>query len=154
MRDREEVRRPLTGAQLGVWFAQQVDPANAAYNTAQYVEVTAPADAARLERALRRAVAETDALTVRFTVHDGQPLQQSAPLAEPLLDVVDLSAETDPTAAADRWMREDAATVVDLLRGPLLRNALLVLGPDRFRWYQRCHHTLLDLSLIHAQRCV
>ncbi|MGW8765438.1 amino acid adenylation domain-containing protein [Streptomyces sp. NPDC055815] len=144
MRDREEARRPLTGAQLGVWFAQQVDPANAAYNTAQYVEVSAPADASRLERALRRAVAETDALTVRFTVHDGQPRQTPAPLAGPLLDVVDLSAGPDPAAAADRWMREDTATPVDLLRGPLFRNALLVLGPDRFRWYLRCHHTLLD----------
>ncbi|MFI7412520.1 amino acid adenylation domain-containing protein [Streptomyces sp. NPDC049627] len=144
MRDREEARRPLTGAQLGVWFAQQVDPANAAYNTAQYVEVAAPADAARLERALRRAVAETDALTVRFVVHDGQPWQRPAPLAGPLLDVVDLSAETDPAAAADRWMREDAATAVDLLRGPLFHTAVLVLGPDRFRWYLRCHHTLLD----------
>ncbi|MFJ9447810.1 amino acid adenylation domain-containing protein [Kitasatospora sp. NPDC101235] len=144
MRDREEARRPLTGAQLGVWFAQQVDPANAAYNTAQYVEVAAPADAARLERALRHAVAETDTLTVRFAVYDGQPWQLPAPPAGPLLDVVDLSAEADPAAAADRWMRADAATAVDLLRGPLFRHALLVLGPDRFRWYLRCHHTLLD----------
>ncbi|MEU9083716.1 amino acid adenylation domain-containing protein [Streptomyces sp. NPDC048357] len=145
MRDREETRRPLTGAQLGVWFAQQVDPANAAYNTAQYVEVEAPADAARLERALRRALAETDALNMRFAVHDGQPWQLPEPTAaEPCLDVVDLSAAADPAAAADRWMREDAATTVDLLRGPLFRNALLVLGSDRFRWYLRCHHALLD----------
>ncbi|OKH99775.1 hypothetical protein A6A06_22110 [Streptomyces sp. CB02923] len=144
MRDREEERRPLTGAQLGVWFAQQVNPSNAAYNTAQYVEVEAPADAARLRRALRCALAETDALHVRFTVHDGQPSQIPAPLTDPVLDVVDLSAEADPADAAGRWMREDAATPVDLLRGPLFRNALLVLGPNRFRWYLRCHHTALD----------
>ncbi|GAA2597835.1 non-ribosomal peptide synthetase DhbF [Dactylosporangium fulvum] len=141
---RDEARLPLIGAQLGVWYAQQIDPVNAAYNTAQFVEVESSVDVAGFARALRYALAETDALNVRFTVSDGGPWQLPVPPADPGPDVVDLSAEADPAGAADRWMREDAATVVDLVRGPLFRNALLVLGPGRFRWYLRCHHTLLD----------
>lgn len=31
---------PLTGAQAGIWFAQQLDPDNPIYNTGEYVDDT------------------------------------------------------------------------------------------------------------------
>jgi hypothetical protein len=33
---------PLSAAQLGLWFAQQLDPRNAAFNVGEYLEILGP----------------------------------------------------------------------------------------------------------------
>ena len=41
-------------------------------------------------------------------------------------------------------MDADRARPIDLLRGPLFAYALFKAAPDRFYWYARYHHILLD----------
>lgn len=60
---------PLTAAQLGMWYAQSLDPLSPAQNTAEYLEIDGPVDPGVFATALRRVVAETDAL--RVCVKDG-----------------------------------------------------------------------------------
>jgi amino acid adenylation domain-containing protein len=153
MRDREDVRRlPLTAAQEGVWTGQQFDPASPAFNTAEYVEIHGPVDVALFEEAVRTAVGETDALTVRFgTDDDGRPWQELGVCPEWTVHVADLRDERDPVAAALDWMRADLAVPVDLRRDPVFGQALFRVGPEHFLWYQRTHHIALDgygLSLV------
>jgi hypothetical protein len=57
---------PLSDAQLGIWFAQTIDPSSPAYNLAEYLEIDGPIDATLFETALRQVVSETEALCVRF----------------------------------------------------------------------------------------
>ncbi|WP_019630457.1 amino acid adenylation domain-containing protein [Actinomadura atramentaria] len=138
---------PLTGAQEGVWFAQRLDPANPAYNTAEYVEVHGPVDAGLFERALRATVAETDALGVRFGGGDDRPWQLVASggaAPDWTLHRPDVRDAADPYAAALRWMRADLARAVAPEAGPLFTQALFDLGGGRVLWYQRCHHIVLD----------
>ncbi len=63
----EDDRRPLSGAQEGLWFAQRLASGSAAYNTGEYVEIHGPVDTALFETALRRTVAEADTFALRFT---------------------------------------------------------------------------------------
>ncbi|MCD0449115.1 amino acid adenylation domain-containing protein [Actinocorallia sp. API 0066] len=139
---------PLTGAQTGIWLAQQIEPDSPAYNLGCYLDLTARdgelPDVPRLAVAARRAVLEAESLHVVVAEEDGAPVQRLRhdPDWTPL--VVDLSGADDPEAAAHAWMRAEFATVADLEHGPLFAHALVVLGPDRVFWYQRYHHLVTD----------
>ncbi|MEU5792112.1 amino acid adenylation domain-containing protein [Streptomyces sp. NPDC047813] len=145
-------RRPLLAAQEGIWAGQQLDTDSPAYNTAEYVRIAGPLDTAVFERALRHAVAETEALNVTFVTDDtGRPWQTGTPAGDWHLHRADLTAEPDPQARAMAWMDQDMARPVDLTRGPLFGHALLRTAPAEFLWYHRVHHIALDgfgLSLV------
>jgi amino acid adenylation domain-containing protein/non-ribosomal peptide synthase protein (TIGR01720 family) len=139
------VRCPLTAAQFGLWLAQRLDPDNPTYNLAEYVDLTGPVDPVSFEAALRRVVADTEALRARVAEPTpGAPVLLVDPTVDWSLTVLDLRAEADPEAAARAWMRADAVVPVDPATAPLFRYALLRLAPDRTWWYRRYHHLALD----------
>ena len=53
---------PLSDAQLGIWFAQSLEPSSPAFNLAEYLEISGPIDATLFESALRQVADETEAL--------------------------------------------------------------------------------------------
>ncbi|MCH0561807.1 non-ribosomal peptide synthetase [Streptomyces sp. MUM 2J] len=140
----EDAGRPLSGAQKGIWFAQRLDPANAAYNTGEYLEIHGPVDARLFETALRRTIAEAETFGLRYTDTPDGPRMVLSPDGDWPLHRVDVSAAPDPLAAAETWMRTDLATAVEPAEGPLSTQALFRAAPDRWLWYQRAHHILLD----------
>ncbi|MFD9433469.1 amino acid adenylation domain-containing protein [Streptomyces sp. NPDC060002] len=146
------VRRPLPPAQEGVWTGQRLDPDSPAYNTAEYVHIHGPVDAALFDEALHLVVAETEALHVVYGVDEqGRPWETDAPPADWRLHTADLTAEPDPHTTALAWMDEDVARPVDLARGPVFGHALLRIGREEHLWFHRVHHIALDgfgLSLV------
>ncbi|MFE9681830.1 amino acid adenylation domain-containing protein [Streptomyces sp. NPDC006285] len=141
----EDERRPLSGAQEGLWYAGRLAPDSAAYNTAEAVEIHGPLDTGLFEAALRRTVGEADTFALRFVDTDDGPRCHPAPDADDWpLHRVDVSGAGDPEAAAWDFIRTDLATPVDLDKGPLFSHTLLTLAPDRFIWLLRAHHLLLD----------
>ena len=139
-------RLPLTAAQAGVWFGQRLDRSSPAYNTAEYVELRGELDERGFAEALRATLAEAEVFSVRFGVDGDVPWQRVGAAEPPELSIVDFlaAAAADPDAAARDWMDADLATVADLDEGPLATQALLRVGKQRYLWYQRCHHILLD----------
>ncbi|MFF7971978.1 amino acid adenylation domain-containing protein [Streptomyces sp. NPDC007905] len=134
----------LTAAQRGMWFAQRLDPDNAIYNIAEYVDIRGPLDRAAFTEALHRVLGEAEALRATFHEHDGEPVQSVRPAPPAQVRTVDVSAEPDPEAAALDWMLSDARTAVDPARDPLYLFALIDLGGERLQWYYRVHHLVLD----------
>lgn len=135
---------PLSAAQLGVWFAQLLDQEDPSYNVGGYLEIHGPVEPGLFEAALRQAVREAQCLNVRFQVIAGEPRQVLDATRGVPLEVADISAAADPQHEALAWMTADLARPVDLISGRLLRNALFRVAPDRFFWYHRVHHILLD----------
>ncbi|GAA4613441.1 non-ribosomal peptide synthetase DhbF [Saccharopolyspora hordei] len=138
---------PLSAAQAGIWFAQQLDRGNPIFNTAERVEVHGPVDPERFAAALRRAVAETEALRVRVCAEEAELGQVIEEPAEFELPVVDCTTAADPESRAHAWMRADLREPVDLTRGQdgrLWSAALFKLGEQRWWWYQRIHHVAID----------
>ncbi|MEV6805178.1 D-alanine--poly(phosphoribitol) ligase subunit DltA [Streptomyces sp. NPDC051132] len=136
----------MSAAQQGIWIAHQMDTGGALHNFGGYIEIRGGLDEGLLAEAVRRSVAEADALRVRFREDgDGIP-QQYLPEAETgaELRVVDLHDESNARRAAERWMKDDLATAVDLLAGPLFAHALLRIAPDHHLFYFRYHHIVLD----------
>ncbi len=135
---------PLSDAQLGIWFAQTIDPSSPAFNLAEYLEIGGPIDATLFETALRQVVNETEALRVRFVSGADGPRQVIGPPPDWSMAFIDVSAAADPQAAAEQWMKADLATPTDLAHGPFLTLALFKAAPDRFYWYSRYHHIVMD----------
>src|SRR6266700_5867955 len=65
----------LASAQLGIWFAQKLDPTNPIYNIGQYTEIQGAVIPSVFETALRQVISETDALRLYFYEEAGEPRQ-------------------------------------------------------------------------------
>ncbi|MFE7598448.1 amino acid adenylation domain-containing protein [Streptomyces sp. NPDC057494] len=134
----------LMSGQLGVWYAQQLAPDNPAYNIGDCTEIHGELDADLFVRALRRTVQEAEAFRLRLCVEGGTPRQFLCEAGEVPVHVADLRGEADPRAVAQEWIQADLDTPVELVGGALSGHAFFVLGSDRFLWFQRAHHIVLD----------
>ncbi|MEU5002616.1 condensation domain-containing protein, partial [Streptomyces sp. NPDC021622] len=149
MLDRRADRFDLMAGQRGIWYAQQLDPANANFNAGEYLEIHGALDITLFTEAVRRTVAEAQTLHLRFSEGNDGPCQYLEPTAaEPSADdalrIFDLSTEEDPHRHAVKWMRADMGRLRDLGAEPLFSYALFKLGDDRFYWYQGYHHIAID----------
>ncbi|MET7772117.1 amino acid adenylation domain-containing protein, partial [Nocardia sp. NPDC005366] len=135
---------PLSRAQYGMWLADNL-PGGPPVNIAHYVEIEGAIDVEAFTRAVNDAGRETESLTVRVIESDGHPYQfvdHSMEYDEPVLD---LSGEADPVAAAMDWMSADYNTrALDLSRDQLAVTRLIRVGEDRYFWYARAHHLVID----------
>ncbi|MFF5128694.1 amino acid adenylation domain-containing protein [Streptomyces syringium] len=146
MSEHQGVPLPLTAAQAGIWYAQQLNPQNTIFHLGEYLDIDGPVDVELLERALRRVVEEADTLRVRFELVDGEPVQRVLPAADFAWspDRLDFTGESDPRAAARAWMAAELDRPVDPMRDPLFRFALLKVADERYFWFYRYHHLLAD----------
>ncbi|WP_083744971.1 non-ribosomal peptide synthetase [Nocardia donostiensis] len=133
----------LSAAQRGIWFAQHV-AGDAPFSIAQYVELTGPLDLYLLGRSVQQAGREFGAGYLRLIEVDGHPFQFVDPNQQDRLITVDLRAEPDPDAAAHAWMRAEYETPLRPTVDRLAYMALLHVGDDRWFWYSRLHHIVLD----------
>src|SRR5216683_1206072 len=136
--------RELLAGQLGIWYAQNINPSDSAYNIGEYLEIRGDLDVELFKIALCRTVAESDAVHIRFS-EDGGSLRQYVEKADDWPpEVIDVSSEPDPRGAAENWMRLDMRRPVDLRGGPLFAQAVFTAGDGLFFWYQRVHHIIAD----------
>ncbi|MEU8110196.1 amino acid adenylation domain-containing protein [Nonomuraea muscovyensis] len=129
-----------TPAQTRLWFLDQLDPGNPAYNIAWAERLTGPLDTAALTAAFDDLVDRHDALRLVITGHDGEPHLQEGP-HRPRLTVTDLT--TDPEAAASAG-RAEARHRFDLARGPLARALLVARAPGEHDLFLTLHHVIAD----------
>ncbi|MET9610097.1 amino acid adenylation domain-containing protein, partial [Streptomyces sp. NPDC006512] len=137
---------PLTAAQSGVWYAQQLNPQNTIFNTGEFLEIDGPVDPLLLQQALRQVVAEAETLRLRFHEGDSGPVARIVPAADLdwSLHVVDVSDAPNPVVAARAWMAEDFARPLDTEHDQLFLFALFKVAEDRHLWLHRYHHLLVD----------
>src|SRR5262249_35027309 len=127
----------LSSAQLGVWFAQRIDPSSAAYNIGECVEIRRPVEPTWFEPALRRLLAEPDSLRTHILEDGGVPRGKIGYVPAWSLPFVDLSAEIDAWGVAVAQMRSDLARPVDPTREPLFAFILFRASAERHFWYAR-----------------
>ncbi|MBJ6999676.1 amino acid adenylation domain-containing protein [Streptomyces sp. CRPSP2-6A1] len=145
MTDAPSTSLPLLAAQLGVWVAQQLEPESLVFHVSQFADIAGPVDADVFECALGRVLVETEALRVRIVERGGEVRQELVSGSDWSLTRVDVSGLADPEGGARAWMREEMRRPFDLAGGGRLFTwALLKLSEERFFWYQRCHHIVLD----------
>ncbi|MGW8295619.1 enterobactin non-ribosomal peptide synthetase EntF [Klebsiella pneumoniae] len=106
----------------------------------------APSTATLLGKAIVAGLQQADTLSLRFEEEEGEVWQWLAAdrtFAEP--SIIDLRTAPDPHRAATERMQADLAQDLRVDGGnPLVCHQLLRVGDDRWYWYQRYHHLLVD----------
>ncbi|WP_067827391.1 non-ribosomal peptide synthetase [Nocardia inohanensis] len=133
----------LSAAQRGIWFAQHL-AGDTPISIAQYVEFDGAVDIELLADAARQAGREFGTGYLRLLEIDELPWQLVDTSLDDRIDTVDFRDEADPAAAARAWMRAEYTAPLDMTRDRLCKVAMLRLAEDRWWWYSRFHHILLD----------
>ena len=137
---------PLTAAQPGIWMAEKLSDQRNAWSVAHYVELRGDIDPALLARAIVSGMTEADTLRMRFSERDGVVSQHIDPdFTFDSPDIIDLRNDAAPERAALAIMRADLDQDLRVESGrPLYHHALLQLADNRWFWYQRYHHLVVD----------
>ncbi|HIH4761938.1 condensation protein [Serratia ureilytica] len=137
---------PLAPAQLDFWEEYTLHPGQTLSTVAHCTELCGAIEEAALCRAIATTLAETQAFALRFGERRGDhpPSLRHEPQRIPSLQRIDLQTHRDPWQAAQNLMHEDIAQHRALHREPLAAAWLLKLGPERYLWYVRAHHILVD----------
>lgn len=135
---------PVTVAQRGMWVSQKIAPVDSVFNIAEYIEIHGALDVPLFLAALRLLADEAETSRTRIDEIDGVPCQVIAARFDGDIPFMDLSDRDEPRAAALDWMMAELSRPVDLAHDPLWKVALFKAGPERFFWYHRCHHIVLD----------
>ncbi|VAU19579.1 enterobactin non-ribosomal peptide synthetase EntF [Klebsiella variicola] len=139
-------RLPLVAAQPGIWMAERLSTLPGAWSVAHYVELRGALDPALLGKAIVAGLQQADTLSLRFEEEEGEVWQWVAAdrtFGEP--SIIDLRTAPDPHRAATERMQADLAQDLRVDGdNPLVCHQLLRVGDDRWYWYQRYHHLLVD----------
>ncbi|MGW4806846.1 amino acid adenylation domain-containing protein [Kitasatospora sp. NPDC004272] len=140
---------PLSPLQEGLLFHDRMLPPgdDATYTSLTSLDLHGPLDRAALAHAVDTAVGRHGALRAAFTLTAaGEPVQALVPGVRVPWSTHDLSGLDERRQAAETARIEDAeaARRFDLARPPLVRCALLVLGPERHRLLLTRHHIVMD----------
>jgi len=135
---------PLSFSQQRLWFLDQIEPGNAAYNMPMPVRLRGELSVDRLERIFQEVVRRHEALRTTFTAVDGQPVQVIHPELRPELRTLDLADQVDAEEQALRTIQEDAWRPFDLRTGPLLRLTLVRLAERDHVLLLTLHHIVSD----------
>src|SRR5439155_5251696 len=137
---------PLSSGQETLWFLDQLEPGNTTYNCPAVVRVTGPLDPETVRRAFEAIVRRHEALRSTFHARGEQRVVEILPPAPLPMDVTDLSGlpAEEREAKARELSDLEGRKSFDLARGPMLRLAVLRLGPQDHVVLMTVHHIAYD----------
>ncbi|MEK6283063.1 MAG: condensation domain-containing protein [Acidobacteriota bacterium] len=137
---------PLSFAQQGLWFLDQLTQGSIMYNISTGVSLTGRLNRLALEQTLSEIVRRHEVLRTTYATVDGQPVQVINEASFISLLPIDLSELTEPERKAEvrRRASEEVHRPFDLRRGPLLRVVLLKLGAEEHVVLFTLHHIVCD----------
>ncbi len=138
--------RPLSLAQERLWFLDQLEPGNIAYNMVAAFRLKGQLNRIALENSLNEIVRRHEVLRTTFSIVDEQPVQVVSSSLNLPLAVVEIGdhPETERETETRRLVAEEAQRPFDLGRGPLLRAQLLRLDDDDHFFLVTMHHIVSD----------
>ncbi|MCA1703776.1 MAG: condensation domain-containing protein, partial [Actinobacteria bacterium] len=136
---------PLSFSQQRLWFLNEFQPGDSAYNSALALRLVGPLDVLALTGALQALLARHESLRTTFDEVDGKGVQVvHSPHALPL-PLVDLAGSSGPGPnGLDRLLSEERSRPFDLRRGPLFRALLVRLSDCEHVLLLTAHHIITD----------
>ena len=135
---------PLSFAQEGLWFVEQIAPGTAAYNMPEAWRLTGKLDVRALEASIEQVIRRHESLRTIFSSDEGKA-KQIVLQAQPFRLVVrDLSSCTNKEQELERLLHGDARRPSDLHQRPLLRIGLIRLGEEEHVLSINMHHIVSD----------
>jgi amino acid adenylation domain-containing protein len=137
---------PLSFAQQRLWFIDQLEPGNPAYNVPIAIRLTGWLNIPALEETFGEIARRHKVLRTIFPALDGNPMQVVTSIENFSLPVISLSDlnRAQKEAKVKRLVREEAQKPFDLAHGPLLRASLLALSDREHILMLTAHHIVCD----------
>ena len=146
--EQREVTGPVALAPMQQWFCQQPLADWRHWNTSVMVQLHVPVAAAVVRTGVERLLAHHDGLRQRFLLSGAKSRSRIAPIGDPVpFAEHDLSGldEADQDARLAELL-DDIQSSLDLAVGPLVRVALLRLGPRPDRLAVVAHRLVADAT--------
>jgi Condensation domain len=143
-RDASKGRPPLSFAQQRLWFLEQLEPGNVAYNIPLGVRLSGRLDVGLLEKCLGEVERRHETLRTNFADEGGRPVQLVSPPRGVKLTPSDLRGSSFVEREVERHRRGEEQTAFDLTDGPLWRVKLLRLGEEEHVLLLTMHHIISD----------
>ncbi|MBZ5622000.1 MAG: amino acid adenylation domain-containing protein [Acidobacteriia bacterium] len=134
-------------AQQRLWFLDQFEPGNCAYNLASAIRIRGILDIDALGRAFQAIVERHDSLRTTFTAVDGEVMALVCDAPEPAgLPLVSLDHVPEDRREEHALLiaAEEGQRRFDLSAGPLMRARLLRLSPIEHMLVLTMHHIVMD----------
>ncbi|MDR9897010.1 amino acid adenylation domain-containing protein [Aetokthonos hydrillicola Thurmond2011] len=138
---------PLSFAQQRLWFLNQLEPDNPAYNIVVGFRLHGILDEEALSASLQEIVTRHEVLRTNFDQDDqGNPVQVIHPSAEITLNLTDLSdlLESEREEKLMQAVNQTLVTPFNLKTDPLLRVYLYRLGEQTYVLVAVMHHIVSD----------
>ena len=139
-----EEHLPLSFAQQRLWFMQQLEPANNAYNVASAFTIRGPLDITALEQTLNAIIERHETLRTTFEMTaEQQPIQVVHRFQPVTMPVVDLQGVADAEAEIQSRIEHLTRQPFNLTES-LLRLALYKLWSNEHVLALTTHHIISD----------
>ncbi|HEY6802577.1 MAG TPA: amino acid adenylation domain-containing protein [Pyrinomonadaceae bacterium] len=138
---------PLSFAQQRLWFLDQLEPGNPAYNVPAAIRLTGSLNVRAVEQTINEVVRRHETLRTTFVTIDGQPgqvINDATPLVLPIIDLQEEDRDQRERHAL-RLVGEEARRSFDISSEPPFRVLLLKLAPDEHVILVTMHHIASDL---------
>ncbi|HEX4962825.1 MAG TPA: non-ribosomal peptide synthase/polyketide synthase [Thermoanaerobaculia bacterium] len=141
-----DIDLPLSFAQERLWFLDQFEGQAPTYNVPGLIRIRGRLAVPVLAATFAEIVRRHEALRTTFSAREGRPVQLVAPRLALPLPVVDLEGLPEACRECElaRLADQEARHRFDLVRGPLLRTALLRLGRRDHLLLLSMHHIVSD----------
>ncbi|MFE9795714.1 amino acid adenylation domain-containing protein [Streptomyces goshikiensis] len=135
---------PASFAQQQMWLLHKLAPASPRFHEPVVLRMTGALDQPALRSALGSVQARHGALRTVFATEDGRPVQvvREPDAAGPEIEALDLEGLGDDEVSA--VVAELVRRPFDLLRGPLMRGALIRRTPTEHLLVLTFHHIVFD----------
>ncbi|CRM74432.1 non-ribosomal peptide synthetase [Pseudomonas sp. 8 R 14] len=137
---------PQSLAQNRLWITWQLDPQSSAYTIPGALRLRGELDEDALRSSFQHLIQRHEALRTRFYERDGQGFQRVEANSDFDLQVIDLSdlPVAEREARAQQIREDEAHTLFDLEKGPLLWVTLVRLDEDDHQLLVTLHHIIAD----------
>lgn len=137
---------PLSFAQQGLWFLDQLQPNSAFYNIPFTLRLSGQLNIAALQTSINEIIQRHEALRTNFATGEGQPVQVIASSFNCQLQIVNLLhlPKTEREIEAQELATVEANRPFNLEREPLFRVTLLQLGETEYVLLFTMHHIISD----------
>jgi|APSaa5957512535_1039671.scaffolds.fasta_scaffold00708_2 amino acid adenylation domain-containing protein len=137
---------PLSFAQQRLWFLDQLEGPNAAYNIPVALKIIGKLNVPILEQSLNKIIQRHESLRTTFATKGEMPVQLISPELLLKIEILDLQSVPDSGLHEEmnRLIDEDDLRPFDLSNGPLIRVKLLKLRPEEHVFLLTIHHIIYD----------
>ena len=137
---------PLANAQKRLWFLDELEPGNPAYNMSIGFRIEGNLDKSALKAAIESLVQRHESLRTIIKTENGKPFQlinETAKIDLNLLDLTETEKDEREKQAVE-LLKQEVRTPFDLSEGPLFRHLLIKLSDDQFMLWFTLHHIICD----------